>query len=77
MASKYAELSGGDVLTTTPYGMLVDILVYTNIKVYLDHLGQYSLDKVRWTRLNRGLYKELVEMSECMDNIIFVEKKGE
>lgn len=75
---KYAELSGTSaVLTTTPYGMLMDILVCTDIEVYLDHLGQYSLDGVCWTKLNRGLYKELVEMSEYMDNIIFEGKEGE
>lgn len=78
MASKYDALSGnGDILTTTPYGMLMDILVCTDIEVYLDHLGQYSLDGVCWTKLNRGLYKELIEMSGYMDNIIFVGKEGE
>lgn len=78
MASKYDELSGnGDILTITPCGMLMDILVYTDIKVYLDHLGQFSLDKIFWKKLNKGLYKELIKMSKYMDNIIFIRKEGE
>lgn len=78
MASKYDELSGkGDILTVTPYGMLMDILIITKVKVYLDHLGQYSLEKIFWKKLNRDLYKELVAMSEYMDNIIIVGKEGE
>lgn len=77
MASKYDELSGkGDILTVTPYGMLMDVLIITKVKVYLDHLGQYSLEKIFWKKLNRDLYKELIEMSEYMDNIIFIGKEG-
>lgn len=77
MASKYDEFSGeGDMLTITPYGMLMDILVCADIKVYLDHLGQFSLDKIFWKKLNKGLYKELIKMSKYTKNIIFIGKEG-
>ena len=34
--SKYDELSGmSGILTTTPYGLLMDILTYTDVKIYL------------------------------------------
>lgn len=78
MASKYDELSGdGEFLTVTPYGMLTDILIYGKVKVYIDHLGCFSLDKTTWQMLNKGLYKRLLKMSAYMKNIIIVGKKGE
>lgn len=76
MASKYAELSGkSSVLTVTPYGMLMDILLHKKVNVYLNNKGQYSLDKIVWTELNRKLYKELLDMAEYRDNIIIVGKE--
>lgn len=76
MASKYEELSGNGVfITVTPYGMLTDILLYTKVKVYLNDLGGFSLDKMTWQTLNKGLYKRLLKMSEYMDNIIIVGKE--
>lgn len=76
--SKYAELSGTSaILSVTPYGMLMDILLDTDVKVYLDSLWRFSLDKIKWQQLNKKLYKELVEMSEYMDNIIIVGKEEE
>ena len=73
--SKYDELSGnGTILTTTPYGLLMDILTYTDVKVYLtiidnNHI-QFSLDKVSWETLNRGLGNKLLGFSDVLDNII-------
>ena len=73
--SKYDELSGnGTILTTTPYGLLMDILTYTDVKVYLtiidnNHI-QFSLDKVSWKTLNRGLGNKLLDLSDVLDNII-------
>lgn len=76
MASKYNELSGKSrVLTVTPYGMLMDILLHKKVNVYLNNKGQYSLDKIVWTELNRKLYKELVDMAEYRDNVIIVGKE--
>lgn len=76
MASKYNELSGkGSVLTTTPYGMLMDILFHKKVNIYLNSKGQYSLDKIVWTELNREFYKELLDIEEYMDNIIIVGKE--
>ena len=73
--SKYDELSGnGTILTTTPYGLLIDILTYTDVKVYLTIIGnnhiQFSLDKVSWETLNRGLGNKLLDLSDVLDNII-------
>ncbi len=77
MTSKYTELSGdGEFLTVTPYGMLTDILIYGKVKVYIDYLGWFSLDKTNWQMLNKGLYKRLLKMSAYMKNIIIVGKKG-
>ena len=73
--SKYDELSGnGTILTTTPYGLLMDILTYADVKVYLtiidnNHI-QFSLDKVSWKTLNRGLGNKLLDLSDVLDNII-------
>lgn len=72
--SKYDELSGNIVLTTTPYGLLMNIILETDLKIYLYVLDknriQYSLDKTFWSTLNVGLGKRLLEMSEYCDNII-------
>ena len=77
MTSKYTELSGdGEFLTVTPYWMLTDILIYGKVKVYIDYLGWFSLDKTNWQMLNKGLYKRLLKMSAYMKNIIIVGKKG-
>ena len=78
--SKYDELSGsGIILTTTPYGLLMDILTYTDVKVYLiiidnNHI-QFSLDKVSWETLNRGLGKKLLDLSDVLDNIIIYDDR--
>lgn len=78
MSSKYNELSGkSSVLTVTPYGMLMDILLHKKVNIYLNSKGQYSLDKIVWTELNREFYKELLDIEEYMDNIIIVEKEEE
>lgn len=76
--SKYDELSGmSGILTTTPYGLLMDILTYTDVKIYLFVIDlkniQFSLDKVSWETLNRGLGKRLLDLSDVLDNIIIYE----
>lgn len=71
--SKYNELSGKDILTTTPYGLLMDLLLEKSSTVYIDiNCNSYSVDGKWWGQLNRKLYKELKEMSEYCDNIILV-----
>lgn len=78
--SKYDELSGnGIILTTTPYGLLMDILTYTDVKVYLtiidnNHI-QFSLDKVSWETLNRGLGNKLLDLSDVLNNIIIYDDR--
>lgn len=53
----------------------MDILLHKKVNIYLNSKGQYSLDKIVWTELNREFYKELLDIEEYMDNIIIVGKE--
>ena len=73
--SKYAGLSGkGGTLTVTPYGMLLNIIMYSKVKIYLyvvdKNTIQYSLDKISWEELNKKLGLELLDMSNYCENIV-------
>ena len=79
--SKYDELSGNVIMTVTPYGMLMSILLETELKIYLNVLSknniQFSLDNCMWRTLNKGLGLELLNMSTYCDNIIVVKELGD
>ena len=73
--SKYDVLSGkGGTLTVTPYGLLINIIMYSKVKIYLYVVNkntiQYSLDKISWEELNKKLGLELLDMSNYCKNIV-------
>lgn len=71
MSSKYDDLSGVASPTNTPYGMLVDIILFTKIRIWICG-DRFSLDTVEWEPMNKGLSKRLHEMAEYMDRITVV-----
>ena len=64
----------GGTLTVTPYGMLLNIIMYSKVKIYLyvvdKNTIQYSLDKISWEELNKKLGLELLDMSNYCENIV-------
>lgn len=76
--SKYKRFDGkGTIQTMTPYGLLLDIITSTNVKIYLfpsSYGVEYSLDLKCWELLNKKLGKQLLEFaySEVFENIEIV-----
>ena len=76
--SKYKRFDGkGVIQTMTPYGLLLDIITSTNVKIYLfpsSYGVEYSLDLKCWELLNKKLGKQLLEFaySEEFENIEIV-----
>ena len=74
--SKYNELSGKDILTTTPYGLLIDIILNCGYTIfYIDNNGNYSTDLTSWQTLNKGLYKRLKKYAESCVSIKLIKSE--
>ena len=74
--SKYDAYSGKIVQTTTPFGLLFKLIIEDKCTIYLQKVGtfvDYSLDKIIWYGLNKGLGERLLKMSNYCNNIIVIE----
>lgn len=75
--AKYDILSGkGAVLTVTPFGLLMDILLETDVVIYISKIRndvEYSFDKISWRTVNKVLGYQLLDMSTYCDNIKIVD----
>lgn len=59
-------------IENTSYGLIVDLIKQTNCKIYLDKYNncvKYSFDKNNWQIANKELSKELLNMSQYINNI--------
>jgi len=77
MMAKYDVLSGKGILTTTPYGLLIDILLETDFILYIEKIGNsvdYSFDKITWRTLNKVLGLQLLDMATYCDNIKIIDR---
>ena len=70
---KYDILSGKTINTTTPYGLLMRLIIENTSVIYLDVIDKNtidcSLDNVLWFTLNKKLGEILLAMSKFCDNI--------
>ena len=79
--SKYKRFDGkGVIQTMTPYGLLLDIITSTDVKIYLwpsSYGVEYSLDLKCWELLNKKLGEQLLEFaySKEFDNVEIVKLK--